>query len=415
MRSASRWFYLISLGLWGFLGLFLVFVVPSAHAAGVTYTTTRVGNGTYVPTGVQVPTTVNVAMPGDVARYQQVAPTANKQVVGRVARAAIRGGPAQVAIIGAIEGAGYLVDSLQGQVTKLEVQPRPAPSNPNYAVSSTSRINCNGGQLPASYQYETFRVEDYPCFGETELAKTLLGWTCASGYYSYEHHSYYRACYPEGVDLSPVETIVPITEDDIPILDDAIWAALTPEQKADLIEWAIRQASPRGSVDTDSYPINPLTSSNTSIQNFYNEFPEFRVAMQNMLNAEIAAWLASQDPEFQPSPDEQVIIDEGTPTPPLEPPPTLELPDFCDWASFICEPFEGGDHPDVPVLDLETPEYDSGLPGGSTCPQPIEVATGFGVWELSLQPACDLASAIRTPLIAISYLTAAFIVVGVRK
>lgn len=91
----------------------------------------------------------------------------------------------------------------------------------------------------------------------------------------------------------------------------------------------------------------------------------------------------------------------------------------CKWLpDFICDWFREPEYPDdveLPIIESAQPEYDSGLPASGSCPPGFTVDLGvFGSPTISLQPLCDLAVAIKPLVIAISYLAAAFIVVGGR-
>lgn len=91
----------------------------------------------------------------------------------------------------------------------------------------------------------------------------------------------------------------------------------------------------------------------------------------------------------------------------------------CKWLpDFICDWFREPEYPEdveLPIIESVQPEYDSGLPASGSCPPGFTVDLGaFGSPTISLQPLCDLAVAIKPLVIAISYLAAAFIVVGGR-
>lgn len=84
----------------------------------------------------------------------------------------------------------------------------------------------------------------------------------------------------------------------------------------------------------------------------------------------------------------------------------------CDWFE---EPELDPTPIEVPTIESTPGDYDSGLPSSGGCPAGFTVNLGvFGSPTISLQPLCDLASAIRPMVIAIAYLLAAFIVVGGR-
>ena len=420
MRSVRRRSNLVSIGVfslaWGSCVLFLALPF-TASAAGVTYQTTRVGPASYVTNGITSPITVNVAPAGGVARYQQIKPYVSPSTLGRLGRAAIRGGGVGIAVAGIVEGLGYLIDQATGEIKKSHTEIVSTPNGGSVSGNNTCssyRTSAQYGTTDAQYAsvcgsrtYE-YRGERYGQFG-------TWGWDCKDGRVGISQSlSHSLKCY-SSVTNETVEQIIDLDPSDYAVIDNALNSGLSLSQKGALVAGAIAAASPRGTLDTSQYPVDPLTSSNTSIQQLFANWPELQQAYQQMLNAELAAVIATLDPTQQPTADEQVIVDQGTEAPPMEPPVDFELPGFCEWASFICEPFVETAQPEVPMLDLEAPEYDSGLPSTATCPAPYQVVTAFGTWDITFQFACDMASAIRTPLIAIAYLMSAFIVVGVRK
>lgn len=418
MGAVRRWSNLVSVTVfsvaWGFCVLFLVLPF-TASAAGVTYQTTRVGSGTYVTNGITSPITVNVAPSAGVSKYQQVRPVASPSTVGKLARGALRGGVAGVAVTGIVEGLGWAIDQATGDISRSAGNAYLVPLSGSWQYGSpighkgVSSTQAEAASHCAAQYCATYQTN------ETNWASRW--WNCpdplypVSAPYANEGDAY--RCYIQGSQLREQEIIAYPTSTQLQSIEQSIGSGLSLNEASRVLQYVVSDASPRGSLDTSQYPVI-LSSNNPLIQTLFSDWPELRVAYQNMLNAELAAILAASDPNFQPSPEEQVIVNNGSELPPLVP-DTGQLPAFCEWASFLCEPFVDDPHPPIPILDLETPTYDSGLPSTASCPVPLDVVTGFGSWQISFQPACDLASAIRVPLTAISYLMAGFIVVGVRK
>ncbi|KFF49981.1 hypothetical protein GY26_04740 [Gammaproteobacteria bacterium MFB021] len=69
----------------------------------------------------------------------------------------------------------------------------------------------------------------------------------------------------------------------------------------------------------------------------------------------------------------------------------------------------------VDVIDT-LPDYDVGL-GAGACPAPavIPLPLGWGSFELNWQPICDFAGWIRGAVIAVGFIAALYIVLGVRS
>ena len=98
----------------------------------------------------------------------------------------------------------------------------------------------------------------------------------------------------------------------------------------------------------------------------------------------------------------------------------LSLPDFCTWASFLCDaPIEPTDSnwtvaSMITEEEIELETYSSGLGTGS-CPSP-EAFTVYGTSiSYSYQPMCDLAGVARIFVLIFAYLTSIYILLGIRK
>ncbi|MEM2002933.1 MAG: virulence factor TspB C-terminal domain-related protein [Candidatus Methanomethylicaceae archaeon] len=397
MCTLRRCVYFISLML--FAGL--------ASAQTYVYETVRVGPGQYATTGIRAPVTVRVNN-----TFHQIVPVANKSVVGALARKAIRGGGVGLAVAGAIEGLGYLVDRATGDIKKREYETVPGAGA---SVSGVTTVSCQNTMphIPGYNQcVSTCRASEFCYIGPSvfgDEAEDIYGWSCpASHPYSIETLEHNRRCFSQPFET--IERIIDLDPADFERIDDHLEDRLSLSDKSSIVRGAIIDVSPSGSVSSADYPITDLRS-RPAVDDLYDTWPELRRLIVRLLNAEIAKDLAAADPEFEISPEDKIILDGGSTTPPM-----TEWPSFCEWASWICEPFIADEHPDVPELDLQIPDYDSDLPNSATCPAPIVFETVFfGQYEISLQPACDMAAAIRLPLLAISYLVAGFIVVGVRR
>lgn len=407
MRAFRRGIYLIPLVL-------LLPLAASAQTQTYVYETVRVGPGQYAPNGVRVPVTMRVNQ-----RFHEIVPTAGKRTIGALGRNLIRGGGVGLAVSAVVTGLGYLIDEY-GEVKKREIVYDGPPSNDDWVGPSGGSTYADPycWASPTSpdegnYQYFVYRrLSSTICPPERPYRYEYYGWNCpASHPVGFERWDLARRCYLVGTTITPTERIVDLSPSDIDNIDDHLDTELSPYQKYDILRRSIIDVSPRGSVSSDPFPI-VLDPANPRLRDFYDDWPEFREAVRRLINAEAANDLAESDPEFPLDPEDKEIVDGGFDSPPLP----EGLPSFCEWASWLCEPFVPDDHPSVPELDLTVPGYSSGLPINATCPAPITVETAFfGGYELSFQPACDLAAAIRIPLLAIAYLIAGYIVVGVRR
>ena len=134
--------------------------------------------------------------------------------------------------------------------------------------------------------------------------------------------------------------------------------------------------------------------------------------------------LLNPDPVTNPVPDPDAEWDTGYQGgEPQASPTALEFPNFCSWASVVCEladwlrlDSEGEDpDPEVPVIEPDTSvSWSSGFGGGS-CPAPVSVEVMGADVDFSYQPLCDLAIYIKPIVLAAAALMAVLIIGGFRR
>ncbi len=398
MRPVRRRPHFVSLTVFSALWFSLVFIstlIFSSPANAVVIDAVRVNSGNGVVFDTTVRSSPGTNFPSAPRKYHNLPSVVMKpQTLGKLARGAV-GGPLGLAITGAMLYYGWQYNSETGEFerqtegTILTQYWSSFSSSTSYrapdAIGScllyASHLTSNSSQTADPLVYSCGSVvaqdSDWKRFTVTGVGESRT------------QSSTYTARLRNGEYVVEPETEIAT---DIDLAE----AVKTASQSALGTALAVQLA-------------NQLLQQSTESQ-LEQEWPELKEAMQRLTNALATQYAHLQDPETAPPPtQEDLDISDPLVT-------GNDWPLFCQWAAFLCEPFIGGDQPDVPMLDLEAPEYDSGLPTAGTCPQPYTFNTGFtGPMEISFQPACDLATAIRTPLIAISYLMAGFIVVGVRR
>lgn len=137
------------------------------------------------------------------------------------------------------------------------------------------------------------------------------------------------------------------------------------------------------------------------------------------LNAYRRAFEAANGIDPGPDLDPQTDYSEHTPS-------QTDWPEFCGWASIVCDFMDWfrddtspdlGEKPEVPVEEMDPSEieqsWSSGLGNGS-CPAPYSTPVLDGYFEIQWQPVCDIVDYLRPFLIAIALAVAACIVAGVR-
>lgn len=149
-----------------------------------------------------------------------------------------------------------------------------------------------------------------------------------------------------------------------------------------------------------------------------NRNPDVQAAAQALANE-----LANQT---GPQPDPTENWDDGNQGGEPQPGTTAqEWPGFCSWATTVCdwidwtqqEPVYGDeDEYELPIIDpLENaPTWQSGL-GSGVCPSPRVVDTFVGTISIPFDIFCQLAEMLRGLVIAAAYLSAAYILLGVRR
>lgn len=421
MRSFRRWIYSFS----------LILLLPSFHvsAAPVQYEAVSVGQGRYTTTGVGQPITMKISTAG-VSKFQQIVPVAKSSTFGLITRSLrFRDVVVSAGVVAALEGLGYVLESVNGDFKKEDfVVPESLP-----AIDTSAGYRC--------YTHPGLGIPCYPdptsachasalALGFGNVFESTNGLRCnlarPSGVPNSVllHAQGSSTCSPNTVlqggycvsNAQPEKVIIDLDPSDWEVIGQQLETNLSPRQKSQLLTGALATTSISGSVDPANYPV-AVSSTNTNTQWLYDAWPQLQQDVQRLVNAE----LALQVPNHQLTPEEvdtndQAVIAPAPAVPDSGGGGSFDLPEFCTWASWFCEPFEGGDQPPIPTLEFSVDDYSSGLPTTGTCPAPHVLSLAkFGTHELSYQPFCDLASLIRVPLIAISYFMSAFIVVGVRR
>lgn len=378
---------------------FVLLLIPVPVFSAVTYETVRVGPGMYAPNGAtQHNVTIATPRPASPTKYHQIVPVMPKGTLGRLGRAAVRGGPASVAVVGIIEGLGYLIDQVTGEIKKIDVQVIPSGNyvSPSSIQSSQASGACVVDSPTPLSGYQFFYIEVLGTCSSTHQRIYWANYSCPAshpyGDVVPSGSSRYARCF---ANATTVENIIDLDPSDYQVIDNSLANQLTLQQKTDLAR-------------------RILTMTNSEIATIW---PELSALAEAVRAAEQAILDAQTDPAVIPTPEQETIVEDGRQTLPDQQTDSSGgiWPGFCEWASFICAPFVESEHPPLPTADIDIDDYDSGLPSTAVCPVPLEVVTSFGQWEISFDPACQLAEAIRVPLLAISYLIAGFIVVGVRR
>lgn len=369
---------------------------------------------------------------GTMPKNKALTVTTGKATLGNIARNAKKGTALNLAVMGAVAGAGWAIDELTNQVTR-PVQVSDGTLDPldiyqeGYYWIWGDKI----GQSPLQ-----ILKDNYPgqCF-------TFYGWSISGTSVQYDrfscsnmnkrlagHAVTRRSCsdsYEPSVcrplEVTPVYENLPVPNADfddeiLPKLgnvpshhwdpefkDSAGRPKMTPELQDALHDWY-----------QDLADRDPNLTYNRATGKFtYSPPPD------------------PSNPDDIPDP---VDIDATPPAPERpdewnEPQAGSDWPGFCDWATVVCdwiewtmeepdyenEPFESDSIPveEVDLSDFKQ-DYNSGLGSGS-CPAPVSFGYGGHSFSYSFEPGCVAASYIKPILIAAAGIIAALIIGGARR
>jgi hypothetical protein len=282
--------------------LITVFAISSeSFAAPVQYEATSVGNGRFTTSGFGVPINFKVETAG-VPKYKQLIPVTSKTTLGKFAKVALRGGFAGVAITGAVQG--YLIDQATGDITK------------------TVQV-ATGGSYEGSFQAGSGPFRSTPELACQALAN-MYGTGYTSNFTQTSEVPLRFNCRNYRPNLSLMQTVIMAgTGVFVPagyveqsqLISDIEWSQiedtlpnLSATEKTRLINKILSAVSISGRLDTNGYPFT-LGSSNPELNQLYQDWPELRTAVQDLVNAQTSEFLAAENPAHIPTAQEQALAD----------------------------------------------------------------------------------------------------------
>lgn len=346
---------------------------------------------------------------GGLPRYVTRSVPISTATAARAARAAV-GGPLHMAVVAAMIAAEYFVDEQTGDITVPGVVF--PPSEYPYLYCARPERNHGGHCAPTTQE----ACSSYDVFEYRKPSRPSYVYQIWGDWYSSDPTS--TTCrgyvieavdapeYTVGDSVSISNALVLVSNNGtydrpgLPAPDSGIADAL-PEE---LLESVLNDIIRRRGIGVAEI------------------FPELGDEMDAVKDAFEASSAHSSNPSENPAPTEEqsIVVDSSSSE---RPSMSDGWPGFCSWATVVCdfidwfrtEP-EEPEHVPLPYLDLEIPDYDSGLPSSANCPSPLIIdLTLFGSHEFSYEPACDLATTIRPGVLAMAYLLSAYILVGVRR
>ncbi len=330
--------------------------------------------------------------------------------------------PFDAAVVAAVAAAGWAIDELTGQITKpVQTESPGSEYDPAYGWSvgeswglhSTATDACLSRPPPDGIihkEVEPYRDGKSWCVGEDTESGSKVNWVLATRF-------------PVSIPIPPTDPVF-----------DIEWKPVSDSEEEDIIDKAVSTSSSRQLKPIFSDPYN----------NPYN-WPDFwdrlRDWMRDVANDDpVVSWDPANDRWVYPSPSNPAsdLNIEPDPIPDPSAPdfdPTesagpsegqVELPDFCKWATVVCEWLEWTkEEPedmrpdDLPVEELTADsfrrDYNAGLGSGS-CPADVTFSLQGQTGTFSYANACMAArNYFRPVLLTIAGITAAFIIVGASR
>lgn len=338
----------------------------------------------------------NVGTAANAGYYTRPVLVSNNTLAG-LGKGLLRRAVPVAAMLAAIEGAGWAINELTGQVLSGPAQPTVAPAGTSYVQGQqhSHPTFAAAGAFEASYMAANGFGQYAPAYdGVTNCSAPGIG----GGY----------SCQLKIKLNNGGQSLV--------------WATYVPNNNPGTNRplYALQPAPVTNAQLGQLVANNPALAS-AALRNpdgSVNRNPDVMAAAQAL-----AAQLAATDPAQQPDPvAEWETGQQGGPSPAG----AGELPGFCAWATIVCtladyvmDDADEAEEPTVPYVDIPVAEgWSSGLGSGS-CPAPFSVEINIGGTsapvEFSYQPLCDLAGYINPLVHAAAAFMCLFIIAGVRR
>lgn len=326
--------------------------------------------------------------------------------------------PFNLAVIAAVEAAGWAIDELSGQITR-PTEVYDEGYEPGYGW-------CYRGQC--------FSTPNEAC----DYQETLASWPECKQTTANNYSSSTKQCIADSKENYSCGNVTRETGN-FPVPDPIIeMLPISSSDEDDIIDEAVRRASERQLkplfADPYSNPYNwdPFWGAVRDwMRDVADRDPNDNVTYDPVNNRWV---IGSPDGapdvniDIKPVPDPTVPDFDPTENPGSSTPEDgqFELPAFCDWATVVCEWLEWTKEepeemePDeLPVDELTADDfkrdYSSGLGSGS-CPAPVSFTLQGQTAQFSYENACWAATNLFKPvLLTIAGIMAAFIIVGASR
>lgn len=351
----------------------------------------------------QTPATANTPSQA-ITRYTKRNVPLNKATAAKMAKGALAAGtgPVGLAISVGLIAASYLIDEETGEITTPStiLDNETAPSGKVFCLISVVNQRCSTTRTGALH-----KVAAQMSISPTPPCVTILSTSSGGGY------GQARIQFPDNgqciggygaanfLVVNPPSGFTPdapITESGRLITDDELLSSIPNLTVDDLIQ---------DSIDSGRWPEE------------WNDIKEIADLINRSMENDLEGTTHVEVDNSVKNSATNAVPQQQTQTGNESEP--FELPEFCSWASMLCDwlydDTQAPEVPEVPTTEVEPVEWSSGLGSGSCPANPTTEYSGQTI-EYDLTEACWAASNVFKPiLLALSLITAGFIVVGGRQ
>jgi hypothetical protein len=356
-------------------------------------------------------------------KYYDRAVTYSKGRYGGFGKNLIKGWGLQIGITAAVLGVGYFLDYVTGDINK---QPEQAPMNCNIVYQATN-FNANATKSCSFATVVSMAQAQCNTYAKSSTGNTgaiCLGFPSSpnvplpSPGNNANHGQMVQIVIPGTgyVQNTPFNVAIENYAQPQSLPATPAHDPMTDEEIGDTF---VNAPNP-------STRVAPLVNPNTGDALRTQEVANAEKALYNEVAPDLGKEQSTATP-VTPNADPNAQPDVGYDELPKKFEMSVEFPDFCGWATAICDAIdwfkESDEKPvdadwklqdNITTLNPEAVNYSSGFGTGS-CPAPRSFSVLSTSLTYSYQPICDLAEVARIFVLLFAYLSSVYIVMGVRK
>lgn len=383
-------FYLLAavFGLTFSAGLVFAQAAPSVVPVGISPVSAA-------PGGLQTMATYQASGAGAANGYYSRPVLVSNNTLGGLAKGMLRRSVPVAGMVAAVAAAGWVIDELSGQVLSGPPVPTSVPPGGTYYVDSLQGKSHPSAMASAQFMasnYSGFYVIDPLVNCQPPNASGAYACQARLGQHSNPNNFLFPGNFVRINNTSdPINLTGPISQP-VPVSDAQLGQLVKDSPQL----WNEALRNPDGSV---------------------NRNPDVMAEADRLRDA-----LTSPDPVTNPTPNPEAEWDTGQQGGDPQAGGAADLPEFCGWASIVCQLADylmddGDDSEDqapVEIVPDLSVSWSSGFGGGS-CPAPVQFEVMGGDVVIPFDFLCELAVYIRPVVLAGAALMALMIVGGFRR